>query len=159
MTQRFHTVAAFLTGAILTFGASAVAGPIAHGPGFFRILRDLDLTEEQKALGQELIEAAKADREAAKADRDRHFETITTELGKARPDSAALHGVIDEALARGGEIAHARLDDFLALHATFDKDQREVLIDGLDQARELHQERMEGLRERIEAGGPPSLER
>ena len=94
-----------------------------------------------------LREDAKADQESQRSTRSAAFDTIQAELALEQPDSALLHGVIDEQVALMTVTMHDRLDDLLTLHATFSAEQRATLVQEMDEAKARKETRMEEGRE------------
>lgn len=158
-TKKTLRIVAVSTAAFLAMGGVAIAkGPArgGHGPlgiGLQNMVDALDLDAEQQALAEQLKADARADREAAHAEKEATFETVLVELNKAQPDSDLLHGLIDQGAARMADGMHARLDGFLELHATFSAEQRATLVTEMEAGRDQMEERREQHRgERGERG-------
>lgn len=137
-----RTLAIALTTALaLTVGAVAVAGPPGFGPGpeMLEILRQLDLTPEQRLALRSLREAHQAEREAHRAEREETMAFFKAQLLSDTPDAAALHAKIDEKSIDAIERAHAHLDAVLEVHAVLTPVQRQQVADALEDARERHE--------------------
>lgn len=151
MNQRIKTIGAFVAGAVLATGGTALAGHGGPHGGWshFKLLSALDLTPEQQAVASELRQAAKADFMAAREGREAAMTQALAQLEQANPDASVLHGIIDDSMAEARQNAHARLDDFLSLHATLSPEQRASLVDGLVEMRSSHESRRDEMRERM----------
>lgn len=142
--------------ATLTIGAVAVAGP--HGPGphgppgpegaILHAIKQLDLTDEQVALLEDIRDSNKAEHEAAKADRERTMQVFKKELLSDNPNAARLHKLIDDREAEMVKRAHDRLDTMLEIHAVLTPEQRAQVAANLEEMKERFEER----RERFEEG-------
>lgn len=150
MSKKSLAAVALGTLTMLALGGTAIAKGAGHGGpfgGMHRMVEQLDLTPEQQELGMALREDAKADQESQRSTRSAAFDTIQAELALEQPDSALLHGVIDEQLALMTVTMHDRLDDLLTLHATFSAEQRATLVQEMDEAKARKETRMEEGRE------------
>ena len=116
---------------LLAAGSLADARPFGprRAGGFFggrmmRVFHDLDLTEQQELqavrLARALREDAKAARRATRAD----MQTAAEELKKPSPDRQKLHALVDAAVERFREMAHARVDGALDFHAQLSPEQK-----------------------------------
>ncbi|MFT5586833.1 MAG: hypothetical protein ACI9VR_004435 [Cognaticolwellia sp.] len=146
MSKKTLAAVALGTLTMLALGGTAIAKGGGHGGpfgGMHRIVDQLDLSPEQQELGVAMREDAKADHDAQRTSRSAAFDTIQAELALEQPDSATLHGLIDEQLALMSVTMHDRLDDFLTLHATFSAEQRATLVEEMDQAKARKETRME----------------
>lgn len=131
-------------GAVTVVGSQAIAqqgsGPGAGqaertrgGPGgsgqLQALITDLDLSENQLALAQELRaelrEGAESHRDEREADRD----AIVAALEAEPVDGEAIHALIDARQARKLEMAHAVADAALAFFITLDSEQQAVVLD------------------------------
>lgn len=149
-TNKTLRIVAVSTAAFLAMGGVAIAkGPARGGHGgplgigLHNMVEALNLDEEQQALAKQLKDDARADREDGQMEREATFNTVLVELDKARPDSELLHGLIDQGAARMADGAHARLDGFLELHATFSAEQRATLVSEMESGRDEMQARKE----------------
>ena len=143
----------------LAFGGVALArgpGGMHGGPGghMAKVIEELELDPEQQALAKELKAGMEDEREAMQAQHQEAFEVLVTELAKERPDSEALHTLIDEGSALMAERMHAGLDSVLELQATFTAEQRASLVEELEAGKELRDERREQLQEHRGERGP-----
>ena len=118
-----------------------------------RIVGELDLSEDQKALAMELREEARSGHEDERAERDQSFQVMLTELGKAEPDARVLHGLVDQKLDSIASRMHDGVDAFLTLHATFTPEQRETLVTEMESRREEAKARHEQGREEMDEEG------
>ncbi len=137
--------------AALALGGVALAGPHrgrgggGGGMGFgfrlMKIVRHLDLTEEQEVKAVRLRHQLKTEMKAMKGDREQTMKTVAAELKKPTPDAAKLHGIADQMITRMGKMTHATIDKFLELHATFTPEQREKLGTHLERRAERRERR------------------
>jgi len=125
--------------AALAIGTAAYAGHrgrgFGHGgPGFglHRIMRTLDLTEEQEVLAVRLSRQLREEREAMREAHRAELEIIKAEVASAKPDAERLHGLLDRMAQDRTRFAHAAVDKFLELHATLTAEQRAELVSKLE---------------------------
>lgn len=128
-----------ISGAALAGGGHRGGG--GPGFGFMRMIRQLDLTEEQEVKAVRLRHQMKEERKAGKADREAMMKTVATELRKPTPDAAKLHGLADTMMARMSQMTHSTIDKFLELHKTFTPEQREKLGKGIERRAERKERR------------------
>jgi Spy/CpxP family protein refolding chaperone len=159
-------------GAITTIGTQAVAQQ-GYGPGMGQgygssqgygqhqamrarggmmgmltsLAEDLELSDEQKALGRELRDELRGlmddHRGARSADREAILELLQAE----QVDSKALHAVIDDRIARQAEMQHAVADAAVDFYESLDLEQRAVLLDRAEQAGERMGQRRRSLQD------------
>jgi Spy/CpxP family protein refolding chaperone len=153
-SKKHLLIVASVVGA-LALGGVALAGPHkgrrggpGGGPGLgfrlMRMVRHLDLTEEQEVKAVRLRHQMKEEMQAGKVDRPAQMKAVATELAKPTPDAAKLHGIADQMLARMSKMTHAAIDKFLELHATFTPEQREKLGKRLERRAERRGRRDRG---------------
>ena len=89
--------------AALVLGTAAYAGHRGggfghggHGFGFHRIMRSLDLTEEQEVLAVRLKRQLREEREAMRASHQAELQTIKAEVASVQPDAERLHALLDQ---------------------------------------------------------------
>lgn len=138
----------FLTATVLlgslAFGTVAIAGP-GGGGHFMRGVRDLDLTDEQRAELRELRESSREDRGDDKAEMQSIHEAFIAELAKASPNVATLHELTDRRSELQAAHAHEKVDSLVAVHAILTPEQRAELLENMAERRaERRGERGEG---------------
>jgi Spy/CpxP family protein refolding chaperone len=121
-------------GAALGTGGWALAhGP--HGPhrwgggggpgfGLHRLVRHLDLTEEQEVLAVRVTRTLREDRKDMKDKHEARVREITEMLNQGTLEGARMHALVDEMAAERTAMAHRAVDAFLELEKTFTDDQR-----------------------------------
>ena len=147
-----RSLALFTALAGLALGGVAIAGPGMGGP-MMGALQELDLTEDQQDTLQQLREEARESHQEVREQMKANREAIQEQLRSDAPDAALLHDLVDEASALRTEMAHARIDRMLEVHATLDAEQREELFELLDEGRQRHHRRRVR-RHRSGPGGP-----
>ncbi len=128
---------------IIALGGTAAAKGFGHGGGFpmMRILRHLDLTEEQEVQAVKLRRAMREQRKAARQQMKDTMDRVRLELAKAEPDPQVLHAAVDAATEQMKASMHGAVDQFLTLHKTFTPEQREELSRMMEKMKERHEQR------------------
>lgn len=125
----------------LTVGTAAYAHHRGGGGGFgghvfHRVLRNLDLTEEQEVMAvrlmREMREEGRVQREAHRAE----LEALRAQLGVEQPDATRLHAMLDEEAQARTKLGHQAIDRFLEFHATLSAEQRAELVTMLEKLEE-----------------------
>src|SRR5688572_14892154 len=101
-----------------------------------RVLRDIQLTEQQEDMAFEITHDIKKRARQMRKDSAGSMSVVTTELAKPKPDAARLHSVADQKIEEMKKLAHYAIDRFLALHATLSNDQRQQLVKRLEKMEE-----------------------
>ncbi|MCK6549514.1 periplasmic heavy metal sensor [Myxococcota bacterium] len=149
-----------LVAAVVAIGGVAVAHPGGDGPrggGFgpgrmiMRALRGLELTEQQELKGIQIRRNLQAQAKDAHQEMKGSLGKVATELEKASPDRAKLHGIADDVIKKMSTMAHSAIDQLLELHATFTPEQRTKLA---AEIREMEQRAAE-LRDDVGPGKGP----
>ncbi len=109
-----------------------------HGPmGRLQVLlSDLDLTEEQQALGQELRAEMRELAESHKGDRQAETDALVEALQADPVDTKAIHRLIDDRQDRQAEMAHAAADSVVTFFETLDQVQQTIVLERIDDAAE-----------------------
>lgn len=131
-------------GALAAVGGQAVAG--AHGGGPFgpdlaRLAQALDLSDAQAEMVDEMRTQARAQMRDSRMSKQADQEDIKTMLSQEVLDAAVVHSMIDDRINEMSSFAHEMADEFIALHATLDADQRATLVEKMAEAGERHEER------------------
>ncbi len=160
------TIKTLLFGALgvgaLTLGGLAIAGPGGHGPhrggpggpggpvehAMMRAIHDLDLTEDQRAILQDIREQARENHESLREQHRQTYETMKAELLSDAPDAALLHSLVDQQHAEMQQRMHDRLDTLLEIQAVLTPAQRDIVAGELEEM----ESRMKDRRERFENG-------
>lgn len=118
------------------------------GHGFFRALRQLDLTEAQREEIHGILQARKddgeGDRQALRDARGALHEAVTT----TPLDEAAVRGAAADLAALEADAAVARAETYNAVYDVLTPEQREKLAEIEATAAERREERREDRRER-----------
>lgn len=152
----------FLT-TLLAVGGLAIAGPGGggghgrggHGPGhaFMKVVKDLDLSEDQQTRIRAIMEEARAERQADHEGRKAQMTAFKDALLSDAPDAAALHSMADDAHDARKAKLHDRIDDMIAVSAILTPAQRAEASARMDELREEHEARRAERGERGERGG------
>ncbi len=132
MTKRLWMIPGLV--AALTIGGVAIAGP--GGGQLRRAMTQLDLTEEQQTEVQAVFEEAKENRSDTRAELQAIGEQFKAELASDHPNASLLHDLVDQKTTIQTEIAHARIDDRLEVHAILTTEQRAELAEMMSERRE-----------------------
>jgi Spy/CpxP family protein refolding chaperone len=139
ITKKFLTLA--LAATLVGAGGVALArGPGGHGKGGFfghrinRLLKKLDLREDQEDMALRFHVDMRKKRKAMKKDMASTMNAVSVELAKQQPDSARLHKLADQRLEAMRGMMHERIDAVLQIHATLDQQQRDKLTHELKRA-------------------------
>ena len=140
--NRGMLIAGALVGA-LAIGGTATAKGFGRGGGFplMRIMRHLDLTEEQEIQAVKIRRAMREKRKAARQEMQATMDRVRLELTKENPDPQVLHGAVDQAAAQMTAGMHEAVDQFMTMHKTFSPEQREKLIQVMDKMKQRHERR------------------
>lgn len=98
------------------------------------LAQELDLSDEQKALGRELREELLTITEDHRSSRSDEREAILEALQVEPVDEAAIHELIDARTARQAEMSHAVADAALEFYASLDAEQKAVAMEKAEQA-------------------------
>jgi Spy/CpxP family protein refolding chaperone len=109
-------------------GGGGIGGPWA------RLIRSLDLSEEQAVQATRLFHPIRQDARQVRRERRENRAMLAEELGKEAPDAEALHRFVEEAAKERTRLAHRAVDAFLELHRGLTPDQRQMLVDRLQKA-------------------------
>jgi Spy/CpxP family protein refolding chaperone len=148
-------------GAVTVLGTTAIAqqgrgygqgAGAAHGQGYGQqqgggvhgsmmgqlqaLAAELDLSDEQKALGRELRDELRGLTEDHRSARGADREIILEALQSEPADAAAIHALIDDRQARQAEMSHAVADAALEFFASLDAEQRALALERAEQASE-----------------------
>lgn len=125
--------------AALAVGTAAYAGhrgggfgPGGHGFGLHRVVRALDLTEEQEVLAVRLMRQLREERDAMRASHQAELQTLKAEVASEQPDAERLHALLDQMAKERTQLAHRAVDRFLELHATLSAEQRAELVSKIE---------------------------
>lgn len=129
--------------AALTLGTAgwALAGPHGHhggrgGPGvgraLHRLIRVVDLTEEQEVMAVRLSRSIREDAEAARKEHRAKMIAIARKVAGGETDPGELHALVDSLGQARNAMGHRVVDAFLQLEGTFTDAQREELEDVVD---------------------------
>ncbi len=146
MMSKFKSNRLIVAGAlvgVMAIGGTAMAKGFGRGGGFplMRIMRHLDLTEEQEIQAVKIRRAMREKRKAAREQRRATLSQVHAELGKETPDPQILHAAIDQAAAQMTAGMHEAVDQFLTLHQTFTPEQREELTRVMAKMKKRHEHR------------------
>jgi len=131
-------------GAIAAIGTQAAAsGHHARpfGPSMARLAASLDLTDDQQAMADEMRAEAKEQMQAHRDERAASKDALKAMLSQESMDAERVHTMIDDRINEMSGFAHDMADQFIALHATLDDDQRTQLIETMEEAAERHSAR------------------
>lgn len=134
MSRRLHTagLASVLTALTLAAGV-ALASPDGEDGGEYsqpprdrtaKMAAALSLDAEQTAALEAMQTQLKADRETSREALKAIRASMDAELAQETPNNRTVHKLIDEKLAIEGELAHDKMDSFLAFRATLSPEQR-----------------------------------
>jgi len=153
--MQFKKVTPYLIGATvgvgLTLGGVAVAQVpgLLHGGAMLQTLMAMGLDDEQK----DALHAFHADSESIHDEmrelHEQNFEIVVDQLLAEEPDRGLIHDLVDNGLLKVSTIAHGRIDAFLDIHATFSPEQRQTLVDGIEQVRSERIAFMDDLHDRM----------
>ena len=131
-----------LVGALAIAGTATAQG-FGRGGGFpmMKMLRRLDLTEEQEIQAVKIRRAMREQRKAARSQMKAAMEQARLELSKESPDPQVLHAAVDQATEQMKASMHSAVDQFLALHKTFTPEQREQLNRMMERMKDRHERR------------------
>ncbi len=115
---------AFAQGPLGTHGGP---GRGLGGFGFHRVLRQLDLTEEQEVMAVRLTRNIREQREQRKEAHKARLREVTTMVASGTVDQERMHALVDELSAERTAVAHRAVDAFLELEKTFTPEQRTQL--------------------------------
>jgi hypothetical protein len=101
-------------------------------------LDDLDATAEQKREILQIAERVLADGVRLHEGKGAHHEALLAELESGGPDSAVLHGMLDEHLEQFRGFGHRTIDALLEAWNLLDENQRGDLIDEFKEHIEDH---------------------
>ncbi len=134
-------IAGALVGVMAVAGTATAQGGFGRGRGFpmMRVLRHLNLTEEQEVQAVRMRRAMREHRKASRVRMEAALEAVKVELAKPNPDPQVLRRAVDDAAEQMKSGMHKAVDQFLKLHSTFDEEQREQLVRIMDKAKERHQ--------------------
>ena len=130
---------------VLAIAGTATAQGFGRGGGFpmMKMLRHLDLTEEQEIQAVKIRRAMREQRKAARMQMKTAMEQAQLELAKDNPDPQVLHAAVDKAAEQMKASMHTAVDQFLALHKTFTPEQREELSRMMERMKERRERRRE----------------
>lgn len=99
------------------------------GPGLrlFRLIRDLDLTEEQEVALVKLRRSLKDERSALRETADEDAKVLAAELAKATPNANEINRLIEKRSQALTKMAKDAAEKFLAFHQTLTPAQRKTL--------------------------------
>ena len=131
-------------GAIAAVGTQAVASghhvsPL--GTSMARLAASLDLTDDQRAMVDEMRTEAQSQMQAHRDERAASKDALKTMLSQETMDPEIVHTMIDDRINEMSGFAHDMADQFIALHATLDDDQRTQLVETMEEAAERHSAR------------------
>ena len=134
---------------VLAIAGTATAQGFGRGRGFplMRVLRHLDLTEEQEIQAVKMRRAMRAHHKASRELMQATMEQVKAELAKPNPDPQILHGAVDKAAEQMKSGMHQAVDQFLMLHKTMTPEQREKLVAVMDKAKDRRERRRNRHRE------------
>ena len=101
-------------------------------------LDDLDATKQQKKQILEIANRVIGDGMALRKDKDAHHATILGELESGNPDSAKLHGMLDDHIEQFRGFGHRTLDAMIEAWNLLDENQQGDLIDEFKEHIEDH---------------------
>lgn len=150
-----QTVLATVFGVTLGLAGSALAQPGPpdrphakrggeRGSPMAAMLKQLDLSEEQKALARELrteMRETQLEQRTAKAELG---QAMMSELASGSPDAKQLHELVDQRAELEAAAAHARMDAMMELMSSLSDEQRAKMS-------ELAQDRLERAQQRAES--------
>ncbi len=145
-----NTIVATLFGITLGLAGTALAQPdkgmpergeragqhARAGNPMAAMLKQLDLSDDQKAQAKALKEGMKDERSRQRAARQQISGKIMAQLSSGSPDAKQLHELIEARSKLETEAAHERIDAMMQIMETLTPEQREKLA-------ELAQQRME----------------
>ncbi len=120
------------------FGGGGFGMP---GMGILRMVERLELTEQQEVQAVRLRREVREEMKGMRAQTHAEMGQVIDELAKPTPDARKIHGVVDNALARMGKLAHAVVDKALAFHATLSPEQKQTLAEDAKRFHERAQQR------------------
>jgi Spy/CpxP family protein refolding chaperone len=98
------------------------------------LAQELDLSDEQKALGRELREDLLTITQDHGSARGSEREAILEAMQADPVDEAAIHDLIDARQTRQAEMSHAVADAALEFYASLDAEQQAVAMERAEQA-------------------------
>lgn len=140
---------------VLGFSGAAIAGHGGprhghggHGGGMFaarlfKMVRALDLTEEQEVKAVRLRRQTREEMKAFRKQMKPQMKAAMKEISKENPNREQLHGTVDRMIDGMRKIAHASVDRFLELQATFSPEQRQVIADRVERMEKRREKRQE----------------
>lgn len=147
-----------LAGALTLGGVALAKGGPDGGPppGLRELMESLNLTDEQQAMVEQMRDSHKEMRERHHQAREETADAMLAELAKEKPDAKEMHKRIDQDLAELSTDLHNRVDEALELHGTLSPEQRETLVNGLQELREERDQRRDAfIEEHGDRRGPP----
>ncbi|MBK8010349.1 MAG: Spy/CpxP family protein refolding chaperone [Deltaproteobacteria bacterium] len=99
------------------------------GPGLrlFRLIRDLDLTEEQEVALVKLRRSLQDERSAMRATAEDDTKILAAELAKATPNANEIDRLIEKRAQAHTQMAKKAVEKFLVFHQTLTPAQRKML--------------------------------
>ena len=125
-----------LAGALAIAGTATAKGFGGGGFPMMRMLRHLDLTEEQEIQAVKMRRAMREQKKSIRTEMEATMANVRAELSKENPDAAVLHAAVDRAADQMKAGLHTTVDQFLTLHKTFTPEQREELVKIMDRVKE-----------------------
>jgi len=98
------------------------------------IIADLDLSEDQQVLAQELRAELRDQAEGHREDRDADRDSIMEALESDPVDAETIHALIDQRQARKLEVSHAFADAAITFFDSLDGEQQAVVLDRADRS-------------------------
>ena len=129
-------VAAGAVVGMLAIAGTATAKGFGGGFPMMRVLRHLDLTEEQEVQAVRMRRAMREQFKATRTQMAATMDLVKAELAKENPNADVLHNAIDTAAKQMKSSMHNGVDQFLVLHKTFTPEQRAELVEMMDKLKE-----------------------
>lgn len=133
-------------------GGGHARGPGAmFGRGFFKMIRHLDLTEEQEVAAVRLRRSMREESKSIREGMRSSMSALADEMKKTSPDRARIHEMVDAMNAKKQQMAHLMVDKALDFHALLTPDQKAEVARIIEEQQARHAERREARKAQREA--------